>query len=632
MNTILVGCDVGVLPTLRQLLAARSLEILSVVPSLDAARTQAFPALDEDHLFVVQVPAGQDVSRLREFCSAVPGQPVLALLDPGTDLPRRLMAAMRAGAAQVVPLPLQADDFLEALDAILLQHARPAGPARVLAVCGVSGGSGATTIALNLAYELAQRRPGGCLLVELARQMGTVATYLDVEPASTTGDLLADASRLTLHGVRQAVVSPAPNFQVLAGPYRELAPAAFSSRNVLHLLDLCRRLSGLIVLDVPSTFDDLQFETLALADQVVLVGVQAVSSIRTLKMVRDTLEREEGIQGQQLVINRYDPNLPGFSAKRLAELLQVREVLTVADDYPAVMAALNHGKPLRQAVPHSRVVADVSALATALLGDQGAAAAPAEPGDRLARTMGAVPGRPPAPRLLRVLHVEDDVVQQHVLAHHLAAIKDFACSITCAASESQAVEAFRREHFDVVLLDYHLTQGNGLGCLRQIRRLDPLVPILAVSGLTTPHVAAELLEAGADDFLSKENLVGDSLARCLRAAVARADACKQRLPAAGGAAQVDAIFERVCKTFTAGSETDLLSCLQQLEEVQGASRFTAGQIQRLVDLVCSELEKSPGARRDGAPGLSRRVLLALFLRLFGGAPTPTAVGIGGDGV
>jgi pimeloyl-ACP methyl ester carboxylesterase len=101
MNAILVGCDVGLLPTLRQLLAARSLDVGAVVPSLDAARTQAFPALDEERLFVVQLPAGPDVSRLREFCSAVPGRPVLALLDAGNDL-SRLVAAMRAGAAQVV--------------------------------------------------------------------------------------------------------------------------------------------------------------------------------------------------------------------------------------------------------------------------------------------------------------------------------------------------------------------------------------------------------------------------------------------------------------------------------------------------------------------------------------------------
>ena len=43
--------------------------------------------------------------------------------------------------------------------------------------------------------------------------------------------------------------------------------SAVSPRQVYQLLQLCRRLASLVVLDVPCTFDDLQFETLALADQ-----------------------------------------------------------------------------------------------------------------------------------------------------------------------------------------------------------------------------------------------------------------------------------------------------------------------------------------------------------------------------
>src|SRR6185312_11912944 len=113
-------------------------------------------------------------------------------------------------------------------------------------------------------------------------------------------------------------------------------------RHVHQLIAICRRLAPLVILDVPSTFDDLQFQTLAVADQVVLVGAQTVASVRTLKLLRDTLEREEGIAGMRLVINRYEPSLPGFSAERLADLLGT-PVLTVANDYPAVMSAVNAG-------------------------------------------------------------------------------------------------------------------------------------------------------------------------------------------------------------------------------------------------------------------------------------------------
>jgi DNA-binding NarL/FixJ family response regulator len=168
----------------------------------------------------------------------------------------------------------------------------------------------------------------------------------------------------------------------------------------------------------------------------------------------------------------------------------------------------------------------------------------------------------------------------------------------------------------VVLLDYHLAQGNGLGCLKQLRQLDPIIPIVVVSSLEQPHVVSDLLDAGADDFLSKQNLSGERLALSLSSAAARADACKQRQERvlhSGEPCRFDDFVERVRKTIGVRDESDLLSNLRELQE-SWPSHASAGQIQRLVDLVCGELD---GASAKGVE-LPRRALLALFLRLFGG--------------
>jgi CheY-like chemotaxis protein len=382
-------------------------------------------------------------------------------------------------------------------------------------------------------------------------------------------------------------------------------PGAVSGRSVFQLVQTCRRLASWLVLDVPCSFDDLQFETLSLADQVVLVGVQTVASVRTLKLVRDALAREEGIQSMRLVINRYEPSLPGFGRERLAELLGVPQVLTVGNDYPSVTAAVNNGKPLALAVPHSPVLADVRALAAALTGTP--APAPSSSGDRLARALGR--REPAGPRAVRVLHVEDDPVTQQAIRLHLSAIREFAFQVSSAVSEAEATEAFGRQPFDVVLLDYHLAQGNGLNCLRQLRAIDPMVPVLVISSVAQPHVAAELLAAGADDFLSKENVTGPSLVRSLSAAVARADAIKQRL---GDEARLDTFLDRVRRTV--GDESELLQSLHEIRQSALQRRFSAGQIQRLADVVCGELD------RGTAPGRAapRKAILGLFMRLFGG--------------
>ena len=61
-------------------------------------------------------------------------------------------------------------------------------------------------------------------------------------------------------------------------------------------------------------------------------------------------------------------------------------------------------------------------------------------------------------------------------------------------------------------------------------------------------------------------------------------------------------------------ENELVRSLHELQESGWPSRFSAGQIQRLVDLVCGELDVRPAR----APSCRDGQLLALFLRLFGG--------------
>ncbi|MFO0878616.1 MAG: response regulator [Gemmataceae bacterium] len=547
--------------------------------------------------------------------SSLPGHPVLVLLPPGADV-SRILATQRAGAAQVVPLPWQSEDFLHALDCMAVQFARVDRDARVVAVCGVTGGAGATTVSLNLAHELTQapvRSPGhSVLLIELSRQMGSLAAYLNIEPHWTVHDILGDPARLTPAGVRQAITTVAPGLNVLVSSYLTMPTEPYSPRHVYQLIELSRRLASLVVLDVPCAFDDLQFETMAMADQVLLVGVQTVSSIRTLKMVRETLEREEGISSCRLVINRYEESLPGFSAARLGDLLGGQHLHTIANDYPSVMSAMNSSQPLQKAAPYSRVLADIRSLARAV---SGVTIQPVSDSvDRLSRALTRGAPGPSPPRALRVLHIEDDPLQQQALALHLASLRTFRCTISQAPSEEKAIALFQSQPFDVVLLDYQLESGNGLGCLRRLRAINPIVPIVVVSGVARPEVAADLLEAGADDFLGKQNLSGERLARTITEAVARADACTPRRGIDGE--KIDQVFDRVRQATPGGDDSELLRSLRELHAAS-AGQFTAGMIQRLVDEVCTELGKEQNGAR-----LPRRALLTLFLRLFGTGQTP----------
>jgi DNA-binding response OmpR family regulator len=129
----------------------------------------------------------------------------------------------------------------------------------------------------------------------------------------------------------------------------------------------------------------------------------------------------------------------------------------------------------------------------------------------------------------RVLHVEDDRIQRALIVHYLAMPDEHKYLVTGVESEDQAVDTFRRGGVDLVILVYQLAQGDGLNCLRQLRRLDAIVPVIAVSGMATPAIAAELIEAGADDYLSKQSMDRQILAESIEIALARAQGIRARV-------------------------------------------------------------------------------------------------------
>jgi DNA-binding NarL/FixJ family response regulator len=131
-------------------------------------------------------------------------------------------------------------------------------------------------------------------------------------------------------------------------------------------------------------------------------------------------------------------------------------------------------------------------------------------------------------RTIKILHVEDEESQRLLCAHHLRAMSDFLFDIHYADAEEGALEVFRSGGVEFVILDYNLRQGNGLHCLKNLRHRDPVVPIIALSGVTSTQIITDLVQAGADDFISKRALTSRVLAESLRDALERADACRQR--------------------------------------------------------------------------------------------------------
>jgi pilus assembly protein CpaE len=362
-RAVLVGCAANTLGDVRRELDELGFRVEAESDNISEVASRLELAGEGPWLFIVDVRSLEDIGRLGRLNQLFSGMPILALVDPAVEA-SMFFRAMRAGAAQVVRSPIQADDFRSAIERLAMQFGFTASQSEVI---GVKSGCGATTVAINLAAQFAQGLRVPTILIEVSAQLGRVATYLNIEPEYTTHELLADPSRLDLQSFRKSLSKVAEDFHVLTGPYRSITPRSVDSGEMLRLIGLARRLAGAVVISVTDTFDGLYFDVMAAASRVVLVAEQKVSSLVALRMIHDTLDQRGISAGRTVVINRFDQRLRDFAIDRVEAIAGAGNVATVTNDYASVVAAENHGCLLRTEAPRSRVLKDLDALASRLI-------------------------------------------------------------------------------------------------------------------------------------------------------------------------------------------------------------------------------------------------------------------------
>lgn len=361
--------------------------VAGTFPNLRSA-TDQFRSISVDPaappVLILHAPDAAALGDLKLLRRSIPAAPIVAVVP--SEL---LVNAMRAGATQVVTAPLHASDCESALAAIAEQFAAPVHHGRLVSVSGATGGVGATTLAINLAAELAELGRS-VVLSEPTAQVGKLAVHLDASPTYTVNDLLRRGDDIDQSLIDKALVPLGDRLRVLAADPGSLPTATPPTSAILTLVDYLRHAADFAVVDLPCTYDDAFFGVLASADVVVLVGQQRIPSVRTLQMLLDFLSRVERPDREvRVVINRYDPGLAGFDADRLRQVLKLESVDTIADDPRAVTTAVNAGHTLR-AGGRSAALDDIARFARSLDSKQKDVPANGEPAliGRLARAFG----------------------------------------------------------------------------------------------------------------------------------------------------------------------------------------------------------------------------------------------------
>jgi|SRR5579884_2222471 len=262
-------------------------------------------------------------------------------------------------------------DLEAQLDSVLLRlqikeeaARQPAG--QLIGVLGASGGSGSSTLAVNLASVFA-RELGRCSLVDLKPGVGDLAALLDVKPTHNLADLCLNVGRMDRAMFESALVPHASGVHLLAPPLMYEDVRLVTPQGVNKTLYFSRDIFRFTVVDLEDCYHEEQLAVLRQADYILLVLRLDFTSLRSAKRILANLE-QAGISTLRvrLVINRYGQakELPLSEAE---EALGQKISFLVPDDPKNINAANNAGEPAVLRTPSAKVAQSIVQIANAFI-------------------------------------------------------------------------------------------------------------------------------------------------------------------------------------------------------------------------------------------------------------------------
>lgn len=274
------------------------------------------------------------------------------------------------------------DYLVKPLTPALLEEAatqRPAAPAapaaeagpgrrgRVILFVGLRGGVGASTLAVNTAWALAEERKARTALVDLDLHFGIGALALDLEPGRGLREALENPSRMDVFLLLSAGVNASETLCVLGAEEPLESPSWFDDDALVALLDELAGSFEQIVVELPRHLMLSHRQALLRADELVLVGDLSLAGVRDTGRALQLLQAIGREAPPHLVAGRIGKGRPAQVDKASFERsVGAKLTAVVPEDARTLTACANGGKPLVKVAPKVAVTRALRGLVEVL--------------------------------------------------------------------------------------------------------------------------------------------------------------------------------------------------------------------------------------------------------------------------
>lgn len=278
---------------------------------------------------------------------------VRALVAVGPDLgPHLLLNAMQSGISEYLPKPITAEALNGAIERLYRRTGRDGveeerAPGKMYAVFSPKGGSGSTTLTVNLAIQIHRVTRQKTLILDLDLELGETALLLGIEPRFSVVDLVRNFHRADSGLLASYIERHESGVDLLSAPIRPADVELVSEEQIRKILQFLLKHYDYIIVDTPKSFGAPTLAAFDVADEVFLLTAADLPSLRNvlrcLPLLRSLDSRRE--DWIRLVLNRYESK-GMISASEVEKMLGMKVFWKLRNDYEAVLLSANTGEPI----------------------------------------------------------------------------------------------------------------------------------------------------------------------------------------------------------------------------------------------------------------------------------------------
>lgn len=252
--------------------------------------------------------------------------------------------------APIMPLPL--------IDQIADIYLDPDAPVlgRAIAFVGAKGGVGSSTIAHNVSWIISEQMKQDVVLADLDLPFGTAGLNFNQDPPQGISEAVSSPEQIDEVMLERLLTKCSEHLNLLAAPGTLDREADFENDAFETTLDVIRKSTPLLVIDIPHVWTGWCRKTLREADEIVITAAPDLANLRNARNLVDTLKQiRQNDAPPILVINTAGvPKRPEIAVKDFSDALGIKPSLVIPFDPQLFGTAANNGQMIEELSAQSK--------------------------------------------------------------------------------------------------------------------------------------------------------------------------------------------------------------------------------------------------------------------------------------